>query len=177
MKKVILIAIAILGIANANAQYKDSGFKVIGEVGTGISSATSTIKYGGVSVSGSAFGMLTPGVEFSLGANVMPQLFVGGGVGYDAIVGVSDFSGSEVGHEAKAFIHGRYYFSSEGNGAIADVKAGYKRNFTGDLNAADVFVGPGYMFGGKFTISAGYAGTYYDGLKLHGGALKFGIEF
>lgn len=177
MKKVLLVIVALMGIAGANAQFKDSGLKIIGEVGTGVSVARASI----LGFSETSFGMLTPGLEISLGANVAPQFFIGGGVGYDAQVGVSDFSGTS--HEAKAFAHGRYYFSSEGNGVIADLKVGYKRNFSEEMNAADIFVGPGFMFGDKFTLSVGYAGTFYstgiDGLSLntHGGAIKFGIEF
>ena len=168
MKKVLLIIVALFGIASANAQFKDSGFKMIGEVGTGISTFTG----GGVSL----FGAITPGTEFSFGANLSPQIFLGVGLGYDALIGISDVEGA-TDHEGKVFAHGRFYLSSEGNGAIIDLKAGYKRNFTSEMGAADIYVGPGFMFGGKFTLSAGYAGSFYDGISTHGGAIKFGVEF
>ena len=168
MKKVLLIIVALFGIASANAQFKDSGFKMIGEVGTGIS----TFTCGGESL----FGAITPGTEFSFGANLSPQIFLGVGLGYDALIGISDVEGA-TDHEGKVFAHGRFYLSSEGNGAIIDLKAGYKRNFTSEMGAADIYVGPGFMFGGKYTLSVGYAGSFYDGLSTHGGAIKFGVEF
>lgn len=167
MKKVIFILVAMLGIASANAQFKDSGLKTIVEVGSGVSTACAD--------GASAFGFISPTVDLSVGANLAPKFFLGGGVGYNALVGVSDWEGTD--HALKLFAHGRCYFSSEGNGAIADVKVGYNRNLTSKLNAAEVFVGPGYLFGGKYNLSIGYTGTFYDGLSLHGGALKFGIEF
>lgn len=177
MKKVLLFIVALVGIASANAQFKDSGFKAITEIGTGVSVERVSI----LGVSESVFGVLTPGLEVSLGANVIPQLFVGGGIGYNAAVGISDDEGTD--HQVKAFGHARYYFSSNGNGLVADLKVGYKRDITAKLNGADVFVGPGYMFGDKFTVSVGYTGTFYstgaDEVKFstHGGAVKFGIEF
>lgn len=174
MKKIIFILVAMLGIASANAQFKDSGFKVIGEVGSNV---TRMFVDGG----GDGFGIVAPGAEVSLGTNVCPNFFVGGGVGYDAWVSVGDLkdSMSDTYHEIKAFAHGRYYMSAEGNGLIADVKLGYKRNLSFDLNqdAFDIFVGPGYMFGGKFTVTAGYSGSFHKEFKLHGAALKFGMEF
>ena len=167
MKKVLLIIVALFGIASANAQFKDSGFKMIGEVGTGISTFTG----GGESL----FGAITPGTEFSFGANLSPQIFLGVGLGYDALIGISDVEGTD--HEGKVFAHGRFYLSSEGNGAIIDLKAGYKRNFTSEVGAADIYVGPGFMFGGKYTLSAGYTGSYYNGISTHGGPIKLGVEF
>lgn len=167
MKKVIFILVAMLGIASANAQFKDSGLKTIVEVGLGASTACAD--------GASAFGFISPTVDLSIGANLAPKFFLGGGVGYNTLLGATNFEGTE--HAVKAFAHGRCYFTSEGKGAIADVKVGYNRNLTSKANAAEVFVGPGYLFGGKYNLSIGYTGTFYDGLSLHGGALKFGIEF
>lgn len=168
MKKLFfIVVVAMFGIVSGNAQFKDNGFKVIGEISSGFSSASADGESG--------FGMISPGAEISLGANVTPQFYVGAGLGYNALIGVSDFEGTD--HEAKAFVHGRFYFSPEGNGAIANIKIGYKRDFTSEVGALDVFVGPGYMFGEKFSLSVGYAGSFYDGVSLHGGAIKFGIEF
>ena len=100
MKKFILIVVvAMFGIVSGNAQFKDNGFKVIGEISSGFSSLSADGESG--------FGMISPGVEISLGANVAPQFYVGAGLGYNALIGVSDFEGTD--HEAKAFVHGRFY--------------------------------------------------------------------
>ena len=162
MKKAFLIIIAILGMASAKAQIKDSGLRVIGEIGLGIGT-----------ISDEGFGTINPSIECSFGANVMSQIFLGGGIGYDTQIGISDAEGTY--HEAKIFAHGRYYFSS--NNAIIDLKLGYKRDFSNDTDACEVFVGPGYMFCDKYNVSVGYLGSYYDGTSVHGGAIKFGIEF
>lgn len=60
MKKVFLIIIAILGMASAKAQIKDSGLRVIGEIGLGIGT-----------ISDEGFGTINPSIECSFGANVM----------------------------------------------------------------------------------------------------------
>ena len=107
MKKVFLIIIAILGMASAKAQIKDSGLRVIGEIGLGIGT-----------ISDEGFGTINPSIECSFGANVMSQIFLGGGIGYDTQIGIIDAEGTY--HEGKIFAHGRYYFSS--NNAIIDLK-------------------------------------------------------
>ena len=33
------------------------------------------------------------------------------------------------------------------------------------------------IFCDKYNVSVGYLGSYYDGTSVHGGAIKFGIEF
>ena len=83
MKKVFLIIIAILGMASAKAQIKDSGLRVIGEIGLGIGT-----------ISDEGFGTINPSIECSFGANVMSQIFLGGGIGYDTQIGIIDAEGT-----------------------------------------------------------------------------------
>lgn len=183
MKKILLLIAILLGAMSANAQFakmkqdfslnhtdfKDSGLKIIGELGVGVDWCS--IKY-----FGTAFGLIAPDLDISLGTHVLPQLFVGGGLGYNVLCGVSDLSGG-TGHELKLFAHGRYYFSPAGQSAIVDLKLGYKRNFSGESNAFDLFIGPGYMFNNKYAVALGYSGSFYNDSSLHGIAAKFSVEF
>lgn len=91
MKKVFLIIIAILGMASAKAQIKDSGLRVIGEIGLGIGT-----------ISDEGFGTINPSIECSFGANVMSQIFLGGGIGYDTQIGIIDAEGT---YQKERYLH------------------------------------------------------------------------
>ena len=172
MKKFLLALAVTLSVFGANAQsFKSMGIKVIGELGLDIEWAT------GKGVKGSYFGMITPGIDISVGKNVMPQLFLGGGLGYDIKNGVRHFSVFSSAHEVKFFGHGRYYFEPAGSNLIADLKLGYKRNVTAESNAFEMFIGPGYMFSNKYAVSLGYNGSFYNGSSAHGLSFNFSVEF
>ena len=164
MKKFLLVFAAIFAIATtANAQFKDSGFKIIGEVGAGVNWVEGK------------FGTVTPGLDITFGANLGPKFFLGAGVGYNASIGVGDGSGST--NHLNVFGHGRIYFAG-GNGFILDLKAGYKRIFEGDGgNAFTYFIGPGFMFKDRQALTIGYVGTVYSGGTEHGPAIKYSVEF
>lgn len=174
MKKILVIIIAMLGIASVNAQVKDLGLKVIGQLGFGANAISSGVK--GVD-DGCA---LSPSMEFSFGTNVAPKFYLGAGVGYEGFFGVGDYKGS-ASHCGKVFLHSRYYFTpDEECSGIVDVKTGYARDFKSDENLLTLFIGPGYLFGSKYSLSVGYVGTFGLGEmsgEMHGGAVKFGIEF
>ena len=176
MKKILLILVVILSAASANAQFKDSGFKIIGEAGLGFNWAT--MSGGGESISG--FGYISPGLQASFGGMLCNQVFLGGGLGYEAAIGTG--SDSVTFHGLRLFAHGRFYTTPVGNGLIIDVKLGYKRILNdGGCNTFDFFVGPGYMWGGKYAIALGYGNSLNKTAGLttmwHGPAAKFSIEF
>ena len=187
MKKTLLIIALILGITSANAQSKTSGFKLIGSLGLGVSWINAGLNILGEHASGTAFGSFNPHGELTAGVNVMPELFIGLGLGYDARCGVSNFKG-DTQNELRVPAHVRFYTSPERNGGIIiDVKGGYSRLFIngGGLNGGNVFVGPGYMFG-DCAISLGYEGSFFRvakneagnmSLNYHGISARFTYEF
>ena len=174
MKKILLVLALIAGISTvANAQIKSSGFKLIGSAGLGISWASAGVSGSGESVTlASGFGAVNPQVELTAGANVIPQLFIGIGLGYEARCGVKDCSGTQ--NELKIPATLRFYVNPErSNGVIFDVKGGYSRLFQEgeDMNGGNLFIGPGYMFG-RCAVSLGYEGSFFRH-NVPGGAITF----
>ena len=183
MKKLLLILAVVLSAASANAQFKDSGFKTIGELGLGFN----WCRFGTEIGSASAFGMITPTIQASFGSMLCSQVYLGGGIGYAAYAPVSTFKEagfSKTVHGLKLFAHARFYTATEGNGVIIDTKLGYQKAFGGyDINMFDFFVGPGYLFSDRYAITVGYAGSvsgkdsYGTTMLWHGPAVKFSLEF
>ena len=187
MKKILLVIALIFGITTgANAQFKSEGFKLIGSVGVGISWVKAGMNILGLEGDGTTFGTVNPQLELTAGVNVMPELFIGVGLGYDARCGVTNLEGTQ--NELKVPAHVRFYTTPERNGGIIiDVKGGYSRLFIngGGMNGGNIFIGPGYMFSGKYAISLGYEGSFFrykdDLAKLtcsyNGIAARFTYEF
>ncbi|MCF0204267.1 MAG: hypothetical protein HUK12_03040 [Muribaculaceae bacterium] len=179
MKKFLLIIAVVLGLtASVNAQVKTSGFKLIGSLGLGVSWANV-----GVNVtdfgkdSESAFGFINPHGELTAGVNVIPNIFIGIGLGYDARCGVSNAKGTTQ-NELRVPAHVRFYTTPErGSGIIIDVKGGYSRLFVsgGGFNGGNLFVGPGYMFGGC-ALSLGYEGSFFRVIKNEAGNLSYNFH-
>ena len=184
MKKSALIIALILCASSASAQFKNEGLKVIGEAGLGVNWTTLSIQNKYMS----DFGYINPGVDVSLGYMLTPYCFLGGGLGYN--VGFPTDKASLQGfaqqglteHGLKLFGHARFYTKTTGNGWMFDVKVGYKRMLAKNgANLLDIFGGVGYMFGGRYAVTLGYANSLKGAAAMtlmeHGPAAKFSIEF
>ena len=188
MKKILLIIALVLGItASANAQVKNSGFKVIGTAGFGISWVKGGIFADGlIGHTKTIFGSVDPQLELTAGGNVSSNLFIGVGIGYEARCGVRKCDGTQ--HELKVPATLRFYVSPESSeGFILDIKGGYSRLFAnGDngINGGNLFIGPGYIFDRRFALSLGYEGSYVKYSEMgetfkwnfNGIAAKFSME-
>ena len=185
MKKILLILAVVFSAASANAQFADSGFKTIAELGLNI--GWNKVSNSGQSLS--VFGMVTPSLQSSFGGMICRQVYVGAGLGYSAYIPVSDLNALEGGKAStvsavKLYGHARFYTSPAGNGVIIDTTLGYQRAFGNvKANMFDFFVGPGYLFSDRYAVAVGYTGaisgkdSYGNTIFWHGPAVKFSVEF
>ena len=174
MKRLFLILALICSVTTASAQVKDHGVKFIGALGSSVS-WVHELKIG---YEGTSFGAFAPLADVSVGGMVNSNLFLGAGVGYNAVFFAGSYKKYAAAHEGKVFVHGRYYFTpSYGQTVLFDCKFGYNRAFSDTQSALGLFFGPGYLFADRYAVSVGYSGSFYKDGGIHGVAAQFSVEF